>query len=72
MNSILSKAHLNNDTLSPLWLSYVCNELRIFGEFTTINKKIENLPIDLTELIVQIFNRVNTDFKDNIIIDVSI
>ena len=67
---LLNKADLNNNSLSPLWLSYVCNEMRIFGEFTTINKKIENFPIDFTELIKQIIYRINTDFRDNIVLDV--
>jgi hypothetical protein len=71
MDNILSKAHKkNNGFLSPLWLSYVCNELKIFGEFSTINKKIENFPIDHTELIVQILKRVNADFPKNLVIDV--
>jgi hypothetical protein len=72
MSNILSKSESNNNTLSPLWLSYVCNELKIFGEFSTINKKIEKFPIDQTELIVQILNRVNADFPNNIVIDVRI
>jgi hypothetical protein len=66
----MAKAESNNNSLSPLWLSYVCNEMRIFGEFSTITKKIESSPIDLTELIIQIMRRVNADFKDNLVIDV--
>jgi hypothetical protein len=72
MNLIMAKAESNNNRLSPLWLSFVCNEMRIFGEFSTITKKIENSPIDLNELIVQILNRVNVDFKENVVIDVSL
>ena len=66
----MSKGEANNNSLSPLWLSYVCNELRVFGEFSTLNKKIENFPSNLTELIVQIMNRVNLDFGENAVIDI--
>ena len=72
MNMILTKAEKNNDSFSALWLSYICNELRFFGEFATVNKKIENFPIGITELILQILKRVNSDFRDNIVIDVGL
>ncbi len=72
MNLIMAKAESNNDSLSPLWLSYTCHEMRVFGEFATITNKIENLPIDLTELVIQILRRVNADFKDNVVIDVNL
>lgn len=64
---------LLNKTLEnklPLWLSYVCNELRVFGEFSMVNKKIEQLPADLEGLMAHIFNRINSDFRDNIVHEV--
>lgn len=35
-----------------------------------MTKKIENFPIDKSELLVQIINRINSDFQENIVIDV--
>ncbi|CAF0741223.1 unnamed protein product [Brachionus calyciflorus] len=67
MRLILEKSSNN---LSPLWLSFVCYELRIFGEYTTIDKKIQNLPFNLSELIKNIINRINMDFPNNIIKEV--
>lgn len=60
------------DNFLPLWLSLACNELRIFGEFTTISQKIEQLPVDLNDLISQIISRINSEFSNNSIKDVFI
>ena len=51
-------------TRLPLWLSFACNELRIFGEFTQINNKIKDLPNDLYELIKNVLNRINTELNE--------
>lgn len=67
MNLLLSKS---DSTMSPLWLSYVCNELRVFGEFTTVSKRIEQMSLDLKEILLQIIERINSDFRDNIIKEV--
>lgn len=67
MNLILNKSLENK---LPLWLSYICNELRVFGEFATINRKIEQLPSDMESLISNIVSRINSDFRDNIVIEV--
>lgn len=57
--------------LLPLWLSFACNELRIFGEFTTLTKRIEQLPDNLDALIKFIINRINTDFEGDVVIEVT-
>ena len=67
MNLILSKQVTSR---IPLWLSFSCNELKVFGEFATITKKIAELPDELVELIKHIINRVNSEFKDDLIIEV--
>lgn len=67
MNLILEKT---SEKKNPLWLSCVCNELRIFGEFTTINKKIQNFPVKLVDLIETIIERINSDFSNDIIKEV--
>lgn len=69
MSIILNKSTENK---LPLWLSYVCNELRVFGDFATINKKIEQLPIDMEELCGNIINRINSDFRNNLVREVII
>lgn len=71
MNIILAKSDQTNNVLAPQWLFHISNELKIFGEFTTVTKKIENFPIGLDELVVQILMRINSDFKNNVVIDVS-
>lgn len=68
MTTLLNKSL---DNKLPLWLSYVCNELRVFGEFATINRKIEQLPAELEGLMAHIFDRINSDFRDNIVKEVS-
>ncbi len=60
-----------SDSTLPLWLSFACNELRIFGEFTTLTKRIEQLPDNLEGLIKFIINRVNGDFEDNVVNEVN-
>jgi hypothetical protein len=64
LNLILAKS---TQGFTPLWLNFACHELKIFGEFTTLNNKIENLPQDLTGLIANILDRVNNEFGDNIV-----
>jgi hypothetical protein len=67
MKLILSKPETSR---IPLWLSFSCNELKVFGEFATITDKIAKLPGSLTELIKQIINRVNAEFEDDIVVEV--
>lgn len=57
----------SNEGFSPLWLNFACHELKIFGEFTTLNKKIENLPNDLYGIIADILERVNKEFGNNLV-----
>ena len=51
----------------PLWLKFACNELRIFGEFTTLTNLIRDLPNDLTGLITNIIKRIDGEFKGEIV-----
>lgn len=67
MGLILEKSDRNK---SPLWLSFICHELRIFGEFTTINKKINQLDVNLKPLITNILNRIDSDFGNNFVKEV--
>ena len=67
METFLSKSKEN---FSPLWLNFACNELRIFGEFTTITQKIEQLPEDLSDLISSIMKRIDSEFPSNTISEV--
>jgi len=90
MNLMLSKT--TND-YSPMWLALACNELRLFGinsnvnrtvcfanlftcflkkkgEFTTVTKKIQQLPADYDGLVKEIIKRLNSDYNDNVIKEV--
>ena len=40
------------------------------GEFTTITKKIQQLPADYDGLVKEIIKRVNSDYNDNVIKEV--
>jgi hypothetical protein len=61
----------SDTALLPLWLSFACNELRIFGEFTTLTKRIEQLPGNLDDLIKFIINRINGDFEGDVVVEVN-
>ena len=55
---------------TPLWLSFASNEMRVFGEFSTITKRIGDMPADLGQLIASIIMRINRDFDNDIIFHV--
>ncbi|XP_071113801.1 TPR repeat-containing protein DDB_G0287407-like [Haliotis cracherodii] len=60
--------HLHKDQLtaltqdtrvdSPLWMTLVCEELRVFGDFQMVTQKIHSLPDTLDGLFGVIFNRL--------------
>jgi hypothetical protein len=56
--------------VSPFWLSFACNELRIFGEFATLTKKIELMPRVENDLIRDVLTRINFELKDELIYEV--
>lgn len=51
----------------PLWLSFACNELRVFGEFTTVTKKIQEFPEEFDNLIAHVIQRINSEIKNNLV-----
>ena len=55
----------------PLWLTFACNELRVFGEFSMVTDKIKQMPHDLDDLIKYIIKRINSEFNDDLIVEVS-
>jgi len=59
-----------NDRFSPLWLSLACNELRIFGEFTTVTKHIEDMPEDFDGLVSNIIKRIDSEASNSSIREV--
>jgi hypothetical protein len=63
MNKILEK----NPSFSPLWLTLACNELKVFGEFTTVTLKIEMLSPELDGLILNIIKRIDSDISNDLI-----
>ncbi|XP_014677971.1 PREDICTED: uncharacterized protein LOC106817788 [Priapulus caudatus] len=42
----------------PLWLAHACEELRVFGEFTTVTARIETLPESKEGLLGKILDRL--------------
>ena len=63
MSLILNKQDLS---FSPLWLSLACNELKVFGEFTTVSMKIEKFPNDIDGLILNIIKRIDLEFPNDL------
>ena len=61
---LLSKG---NDVLLPLWLNFACYELKIFGDYLTLNNKIDEMPNTVESLIGYIFLRLNKEFEDDLI-----
>ncbi|XP_019645560.1 PREDICTED: TPR repeat-containing protein DDB_G0287407-like isoform X1 [Branchiostoma belcheri] len=53
MNSLLSK----DSSANPLWLSIACEELRVYGVFEKVSKKIEGLADGLLNLLTQVLER---------------
>ncbi|XP_041355053.1 TPR repeat-containing protein DDB_G0287407-like [Gigantopelta aegis] len=45
----------------PLWMTLMCEELRVFGDFRTINKKIEEMPDSLDGLFGVILLRLQAE-----------
>ena len=48
----------NTTADSPLWVMYMAEELRIFGDFRLIAQRIERFPSSLDEFLVQILGRL--------------
>ncbi len=69
MNVWMSKSN-SNKKFSPLWLKFACNELRIFGEYTTVTKKIEELSLDMDILVTDIIKRIDFEFQNKSIKEV--
>lgn len=64
MKLLLTKG---NDVLLPLWLNFSCYELKVFGDYLTLNKKIEDMPNTVSGLINHIFLRLNREFDDELV-----
>jgi hypothetical protein len=63
--------HLLEEQRVPLWLNLACNELRVFGDFRMLDDKIKELPPNINDLFKYILNRINSEYENNIIIEVS-
>ncbi|XP_053555817.1 uncharacterized protein LOC128647029 [Bombina bombina] len=48
----------NTSSMNPLWLSLACEELRVFGVFETLTKKIAGFPNTLQGLLGSIIQRL--------------
>ena len=49
------------------WLALACNELRVFGEFTMVTKRIAEFPNNTEEMVKYVIKRLNSDFEDEVI-----
>ena len=56
----------------PLWMTLMCEELRVFGDFQTINKKINEMPDSLNRLFGVIFVRLQNEDNTGCIKKVSL
>ncbi|PVD30644.1 hypothetical protein C0Q70_09917 [Pomacea canaliculata] len=50
------------DSGNPLYLSIACEELRVFGEFRNLTKKITSLPDDLLGLLKLVIERTTKEY----------
>ncbi len=55
----------------PLWLSMACEDLRVFGDFATLTKKVKKLPQSLEGLIGQILDRLVAEDESKCLTKVS-
>ncbi len=50
---------LNNPgSAVPMWLNIACEELRVFGDFATLSRKIRGLPPSLEGLLKEVLMRL--------------
>ena len=45
-------------TQSPLWLYLVCEELRVYGDFRTLTKKVKTVSTSVEGMLSAIFRRL--------------
>lgn len=56
----------------PIWLSIVCLEMRVFGDFATISNKIRDFPDDLDELMKSVLERLLREDETHVLNEVSL
>ncbi|CAG5136130.1 unnamed protein product [Candidula unifasciata] len=64
LNSLICKTGVDN----PLWMLMMTEELRIFGDFRALKDKIDKLPNNMEELLVQILDRLIQEDDENEVI----
>ncbi|XP_033113072.1 telomerase protein component 1-like [Anneissia japonica] len=64
MSSLLSKESSQN----PLWLSIACEELRVYGLFEKLSKKITSLPDGLLSLLESVLSRFEEENGGQVVV----
>ncbi|XP_072035865.1 TPR repeat-containing protein DDB_G0287407-like isoform X2 [Amphiura filiformis] len=64
MSSLLSKDSSQN----PLWLAIACEELRVYGDFSTVTDKINSLSDGLLDLLGQVLQRFEQENGGNLLV----
>lgn len=56
----------NDGAATPLWLRLACEELRIYGDFSTLSTKIASFPGNLAAIIEDVFRRIQNETTEEI------
>lgn len=62
----------HNGASIPLWLAIACEELRVYGDFSTLTKKIKSIPGTLEGLLSAILDRLLKEDDTNCLHKVSV
>ena len=49
---------MHSGAARPLWLAIACEELRLFGDFSTLTREIASLPPQLERLLARVLQRL--------------
>ena len=65
-SSQLAALTSHSGATSPLWLTTACDELRVFGDFSRLTRKIQSLGDDFSTLISDILDRILAEDREGL------
>ena len=68
LQNLLTSTKVDN----PLWMSLMCEELRIFGDFRMMDKKLEGLPSSMDKFLANVVDRLINEDETGYVKKVSI
>ncbi|KAH9492087.1 hypothetical protein Btru_029459 [Bulinus truncatus] len=64
----LNRVITNTKADNPLWVMLMAEELRVFGDFRSMDSRIDNFPDNMPGFLVQIIDRLTREDDDNQVI----